>query len=397
MSHTSLGKIADPIFTLTTGPVDAYPAVLRALSRPVLYDYDPAFLAFYESVNAKVQRAFHTNTPPVILQGEPVLGLEAAAASLITRNDVVLNLVSGVYGKGFGYWAARYAKEVVELAVPYNEVLSADAVADFLKKRPDVAVVSICHHDTPSGTVNPVAEIGAVVRAAGKLFIVDSVSAFGGMDVLPETSFTDIFVTGPNKCLGCPPGLTLLHVSEAAWEKMAANPDAPRASILSIVDWKEAHRADRPFPFTPSVSEINALDAALDIYLDEGEANVWARHALTAKACRAGVQAAGLKLWAAREEIASATCTAVAIPEGIDEAKLRASIRDVYGVVFSSGRGETLGKLTRIGHMGPTARPPYSLISVAAIAGGLKAAGVKGIDVGAGVAAAMAVIEAARD
>lgn len=392
----SFGKIADPIFTLTTGPVDAYPAVLRALSRPVLYDYDPAFLAFYESVNDKVQRVFHTNTPPVILQGEPVLGLEAAAASLITKNDVVLNLVSGVYGKGFGYWAARYAKEVVELAVPYNDVLTADAVADFLKKRPDVAVVSICHHDTPSGTVNPVTEIGAVVRAAGKLFIVDSVSAFGGMDVLPETSFADIFVTGPNKCLGCPPGLTLLHVSEAAWEKMAANPDAPRASILSIVDWKDAHRADRPFPFTPSVSEINALDAALDIYLDEGEANVWARHALTAKACRAGVQAAGLKLWAAREEIASATCTAVAIPDGIDEAKLRASIRDRYGVVFSSGRAETLGKLTRIGHMGPTARPPYSLISIAAIAGGLKAAGVQGIDVGAGVAAAMAVIDAAQ-
>ena len=393
MSH---GKIADPIFTLTTGPVDAYPAVLRALSRPVLYDYDPAFLAFYESVNAKVQRAFHTTTPPVILQGEPVLGLEAAAASLIAKNDVVLNLVSGVYGKGFGNWAARYAKEVVELAVPYNEVLTANAVADFLKKHPEVAVVSLCHHDTPSGTVNPVAEIGTVVKTAGKLFIVDSVSAFGGMDVLPETACADIFVTGPNKCLGCPPGLTLLHVSEAAWEKIAANPDAPKASILSISDWRNAHRADRPFPFTPSVTEINALDAALDLYLEEGEDAVWARHALTAKACRAGVQAAGLKLWAAREEIASATCTAVAIPEGIDEAKLRASIRDRYGVVFSSGRAETLGKLTRIGHMGPTARPTYSLISVAAIAGGLKAAGVKDIDVGAGVAAAMAVIDTAK-
>ncbi len=105
--------IADPVITLTTGPVDAYPAVLRALSRPVFYDYDPAFLAFYEQVNAKVQRAFHTETPPVILQGEPVLGLEAAAASAIAKGDVVLNLVSGVYGKGFGYWAARYAKEVV--------------------------------------------------------------------------------------------------------------------------------------------------------------------------------------------------------------------------------------------------------------------------------------------
>ncbi|MGX5668281.1 pyridoxamine--pyruvate transaminase [Rhizobium daejeonense] len=389
-------NFTDPIFTLTTGPVDAYPSVLRALARPVLYDYDPAFLEQYEVTHAKVRQVFHTSTPPVILQGEPVLGLEAAAASLIARNDVVLNLVSGVYGKGFGYWAARYAKELVELEVPYNEVLTADAVADMLKKRPDIAIVSICHHDTPSGTVNPVAEIGAVVRAAGKLLIVDSVSAFGGMEVLPETCFADIFVTGPNKCLGCPPGLSLLHVSEAAWEKIAANPDAPTASILSISDWKRAHEANQPFPFTPSVSEIYALDAALDLYLEEGEQAVWARHALTAKACRAGILTAGLKLWAASEEIASPTCTAVAIPDGIDEVKLRAAIRARYGVVFSSGRAETLGKLTRIGHMGPTARPTYSLISVAAIAGGLQAAGVKGIDVGAGVEAAMAVIDEAQ-
>jgi pyridoxamine--pyruvate transaminase len=387
--------IPDPVVTLTTGPVDAYPAVLRALSKPVFYDYDPAFLAQYAAVNAKVQRAFHSSLPPVILQGEPVLGLEAAAASLIAKGDVVLNLVSGVYGKGFGYWAARYAKELVELEVPYNEVISAAAVADILAKRPDIAVVSLCHHDTPSGTINPALAIGAVVKAAGKLLIVDAVSSFGGMEILPEAIGADIFVTGPNKCLGCPPGLSLLHVSAAAWDKIAANPDAPVASILSICDWKRAHEADQPFPFTPSVSEINALDAALDVYLAEGEQAVWARHALTARACRAGVQAAGLRLWAAREDIASPTCTAVAIPEGIDEAKLRTLIRSRYGVMLSSGRAETLGKLTRIGHMGTTARPIYAVVAVAAIAGGLQAMGAKGIDVGAGVAAAMRVIDLA--
>lgn len=385
--------IADPVITLTTGPVDAYPAVLRALSRPVFYDYDPAFLAFYEAVNAKVQRVFHTDTPPVILQGEPVLGLEAAAAGAIAKGDVVLNLVSGVYGKGFGYWAARYAREVVECAVPYNEVLTAQMVADALKARPDVAVVALCHHDTPSGTLNPVEEIGAVVRAAGKIFIVDSVSAFGGLRVLPEACHADIFVTGPNKCLGCPPGLSLLHVSGAGWEKIAANPDAPKDSILSISDWRRAHEAGQPFPFTPSVSEINALDAALDVYLAEGEQAVWDRHALTAKATRAGVLAAGLKLWAAREEIASPTCTAVATPEGMDEPALRALIRSRYGVMLSSGRAETLGRLTRIGHMGPTARPIYAPVAVAAIAGGVQAMGGR-VDIGAGVAAAMAVIDA---
>jgi len=308
---------------------------------------------------------------------------------------VVLNLVSGVYGKGFGYWAARYAGEIVELAVPYNEALDPEAVAEALRKRPDIAIVALCHHDTPSGTVNPAREIGAAVRAAGKLLIVDAVSSFGGMDVLPEAVEADIFVTGPNKCLGCPPGLSLLHVSDAAWEKMEANPDAPRASMLSIVDWRRAHEAAQPFPFTPSVSEINALDAALDLYLGEGDEAVWRRHAVTAAACRAGINAAGLSLWPAREQIASPTCTAVRLPEGVDELALRTAIRDRYGVMVSSGRYETLGKLIRIGHMGPTARPIFSLVSVAAVAGGFQALGVKGIDAGAGVSAAMEVIDRA--
>ncbi len=385
--------IPDPIFTLTTGPVDAYPAVLRGLSRPVLYDYDPAFLVQYEAVNGKVQRAFRSSAPPVILHGEPVLALEAAAASLIAKGDVVLNLVSGVYGKGFGYWAARYAGEVLEVAVPYNEALSTEAVAEALRKRPDISVVALCHHDTPSGTINPAKEIGAAVRAAGKLLIVDAVSSFGGMDVLPELINADIFITGPNKCLGCPPGLSLLHVSDAAWRKMEQNPDAPRASMLSILDWRRAHEATQPFPFTPSVAEINGLDAALDLYLSEGDEAVWARHARTAEACRAGILASGLSLWPAREEIASPTCTAVSLPEGIDEAALRATIRDRYGVVVSSGRAETLGRLIRIGHMGPTARPIYSLVSVAAVIGGLQALGVGGIDIGKGVAAAMAILD----
>ncbi len=141
-------------------------------------------------------------------------------------------------------------------------------------------------------------EIGRIVERHGAYLIVDAVSSFGGMDVHPEQCRADIFVAGANKCLGCPPGLTLMGVSDRAWEKMKGNPLAPRASILSILDWKEAWRRDRPFPFTPSVSEVNGLDAALDLYLEEGPERVWARHALTAVACRAGVEAMGLAIWA---------------------------------------------------------------------------------------------------
>src|SRR5690606_20255434 len=147
------------------------------------------------------QAAMRLSTPPVILQGEPVLGLEAAAASLIARDDVVLNLASGVYGKGFGYWAARYCKELVEIEVPYNEAIDPASVEAALRDRPDIRIVAVCHHDTPSGTINPVDEIGRICAAHGAYMIVDAVSSFGGMDIHPEASQSDIFVTGPNKCL----------------------------------------------------------------------------------------------------------------------------------------------------------------------------------------------------
>ncbi len=382
----------EPIFTLTTGPVDAYPQVLRGLSRPVLYDYDPAFLGFYERVVEKLRAALRTQHMPVILQGEPVLGLEAGAASLIARDDVVLNLVSGVYGAGFGYWARRHCAELIEIRVPFDEVIDADRVAALLKARPQIKIVAVCHHDTPSGTINPVAQIGRIVAAHGAYLLVDAVSSFGGMDIDPDTCHADLFVTGPNKCLGCPPGLSLIGVTPRAWEKMKNNPDAPRDSVLSILDWEHAWRRDRPFPYTPSVAEINGLDAALDLYLTEGPEHVWARHALTAKACRAGVLAMGLRLWPADERTASPTTTAVRIPGTIEDAALRAAARARYGVVFSSGRGETLGKLVRIGHMGPTARPMYAVVAVAALGGAVRALGHL-VDVAGGVAAALAVID----
>jgi len=382
----------DPLFTLTTGPVDAYPAVLRALSRPVLYDYDPAFLGFYERVVQKVRTALRTAHMPVILQGEPVLGLEAGAASLIAREDVVLNLASGVYGAGFAYWAKRYCAEVLEIRVPFDQVIDPAQVEAMFKSRPDIRVVAVCHHDTPSGTINPVAEIGRIVAAHGAYLLVDAVSSFAGMDVDPDSCQADLFVTGPNKCMGCPPGLSLVGVTPRAWEKMKSNPNAPRDSILSILDWEHAWRRDRPFPFTPSVSEINGLDAALDLYLAEGPEQVWARHAITAEACRAGVLAMGLALWPVDIRTASPTATAVRIPPGIDDAALRAAARARYGVVFSSGRGETLGKLVRIGHMGPTARPLYALVALTALGGALSALGHP-VNVAAGVTAALAVID----
>jgi pyridoxamine--pyruvate transaminase len=375
--------------------VAAFPRVLRAMSRPVHYDFDPFFQQFYEDVTLKAAKALRVKQPALILHCEPAPGIEAAAASLIGPDDVVLNLASGVYGKGFGYWSQRYNKEMIEIEVPHNESIDPRQVADAFRLRPDIKVVSLVHHDTPSGTINPAREIGKIVRDHGALLLVDAVSSFGGMDIHPEDCLADIFITGPGKCLGGAPGLTVMAVSERAWQHMEANPKAPRASVLSLLDWKDAWSKDMPFPFTPSVSEVNGLDAAFDQYLEEGPAEVWRRHALTARACRAGLLAMGLALWAKTEAIASPTTTAVRVPAGLKDQDIIRTARAEYGVVFSTGRAETLGKLIRIGHMGPVAEPIYAVVAVTALGGALRRLGHK-LDLGRGVEAATAAIEAGR-
>jgi pyridoxamine--pyruvate transaminase len=384
---TTTQREVEPAVTLSAGPVGVYPRVLRAMSRPVQYDFDPYFMEFYETVNRKVSKALRIDYPALILHCEPAPGIEAAAASLISKNDIVLNLVSGVYGKGFGYWSARYNKELIEVEVPYNEAIDPEQVEAAFTQRRDIGIVSIVHHDTPSGTVNPLREIGEIVRANDALLLVDAVSSWGGMNIHPEDCCADIFITGPSKCLGGAPGLTIMGVSERAWEHIEDNPDAPFASALSLSDWKNAWQHDQPFPFTPSVAEMNGLDAAVDNYLDEGPETVWARHAKTAKACRSGIQAMGCELWAADESIAADTTTAVRIPKGVEDETLRNAVRSLFGVTFSSGRNETLGKLLRIGHMGLVAQPIYALVAITALGGALNHLGHK-VNTAAGVEAA---------
>jgi pyridoxamine---pyruvate transaminase len=382
---------SDPAFTLTGGPAGATPATLAALGRPILHHLDPAFGALYEQTVDRLQAAFGTSVSPVILQGEAVVGLEAAAASLIGAGDVVLNLVSGMYGRGYGSWARRYAREVIEIEVPYDSAVPAGSVADALRARPDVSIVSVVHCETPAGTVNDLDAIAAVVAGHGALLIVDAVSSFGGMRCDFTSWQADLVVVGPQKCLGGPAGLSLLHVSEAAWAHMAANSRAPRGSVLSILDWRDAHLAGRPFPFTPSISDIYGLHACLEQYLAEGPEAVQRRHSAAAAAARAGAEALGLALWAADPAIRSDTVTAVRVPAGIDERELRARVRAESGVMLSGGQGDFAGTVLQIGHMGPAAYPLSPVIALVAIGRALRGLGAAA-DIGAAVEAAVTAL-----
>ncbi|MFZ0385315.1 MAG: alanine--glyoxylate aminotransferase family protein [Solirubrobacteraceae bacterium] len=382
----------EPSFTLTAGPVIASDRVREALGAQIVYDYDVPFLDRFRRTQEKVAQLFGTQSDVVLMQGEAVLGLEAATRGIVTADTTCLNLVSGVYSKWFGEKLRTLGpKKVIDIEVPFDSAIDPEAVEGAFRDHPEIGMVSVTHCETPSGTLNPIDEIGQIARAHGAMTICDAVSSLGGEPVRVDEWGLDLCVSAPQKCLGAAPGLSMVTVSERAWEVMRGNPNAPRRSYLSLLDWKERWEEQGQYPYTPSVTDVTGLEAACDEILEEGIDQSIERHRHAARACRAGVRAAGLEVWPRTEEIAASCVTAVKVPEGVDEAELRRVTRDRSGVIISGAQGDLVGKVVRIGHMGVVSRSLYPLIGVVAVADAVRELGVP-VDLGAAAEAVVAAL-----
>jgi pyridoxamine--pyruvate transaminase len=384
--------VREPDFTISAGPSPSSARTRAALGRPVPDDHDPVFRDAFRRTEAKVGQVFGTGNEIILMQGEAILGLEAAARSLVRPGMPVLNLVSGVFGKGMGYWLTAFGAELHELETTYDQAIDPDAVAAYLDEHPEIELLSVVHCETPSGTVNDCAKIGPIARARGVLTLVDCVASLGGMALDPDAWQLDVCVAGPQKCLAGPSGMSLVAVSAAAWAAIEGNPAAPRASFLSLLDWRDSWHGRGQFPYTPSGSEVYGVEAACDELLAEGLAASIARHATAARACRAGAAAMGLRLWAASPDIAAASVTAIAVPDGLDHVAVRDHARARYGVMLADGQGA--GNLVRIGHMGPTASGLYPAVALLALGRSLADLGVP-VRTGDGAEAALAVLSEA--
>jgi pyridoxamine--pyruvate transaminase len=328
------------------------------------------------------------------MQGEAVLGLEAAARGLTGPGTKWLNLVAGPYASWFGDWLRDAGGEVITHEVPYDQGIDPRDVERILAEHGDIECVAVVHCETPSGMLNPLQEISEVVHAHGALIVADTVATFATSDLLVDEWQLDVAVVAPHKGLGATPGISIVSVSPAGWEKMFANPAAPRGSFLSLLDWKtrwiDSDRTE--FLHAPSVSEIVALDVAVDELIELGgiPASI-ARHARAARATRAGLEAMGLRLWATEERFAANCSTAVRCPDGLTPEQVVRHIREHQGVMLSMGRGSLKSQIICIGHMGLSARSGYPQVAVESLGRGLVSLGAE-VDVGAGVAAVSRVM-----
>lgn len=382
-----------PVFTLSAGPTMSSRRVDQALGGGMVFDYDPSFQELFRDTEAAIAELLGTSRDVVVLQGEAYLGIESACRSLVQPGTRCLNVVTGVYGKWFGDRLRSYGAEVDEVEFPYDEAAAGDAVAARLEELGDRELVSVVHSETPSGIINPLAEIAAAAKDAGALVFSDVVSSVGGTEVLPDRWGVDLCVAGAQKCLAGPSGISFAVVGDEAWETIRANPEAPRKSFLSLLDWKERWIDDgrERYPYTPTVSEIAGLHAAVREVLDMGLEAAIRRHDVAAAACRTGVIAMGLELWPRSEAYAANCVTAIRCPEGVDVQTTLRHVRRKYGVMLSGGYGELRDRLFRIGHMGPSADSLYPLVAVSALGRGLTDLGVP-VDMGAGASAVLELL-----
>ena len=272
---------------------------------------------------------------------------ESAVANLLSPGDRVLAVSAGEFGERWAALAAAYGADVQDLRYAWGETPRPEDVRARVEDTGAEAVFLV-HSETSTGVVADIQALALAAREAGALTVVDAVSSLGAVPLETDLWGLDVVVAGSQKALMTPPGLSLVTVSPAAWERCARG-TAPRFYF----DWAKlrASLETGTTPFTPAVSLVAALDAALGMLLDEGLDAAFARHASLGRACREGAKAMGLELFSPDEE-RSAVVTAIRTPEGVDARELVRALRDRFGITVAGGHGELGPKMFRIGHIG---------------------------------------------
>lgn len=265
---------------------------------------------------------------------------------------------------------------MIDLAVPYHAAVTPEEVERALADRPEIDFVSLVHAEAATGNTNPVAAIGEVVRRHGALFMLDAVASVAAEPLLPDAWGVDLCVIGAQKAMGGPAGVSAVSVSERAWARMAANPQAPRRSYLSLLDWKERwiDAGRRALLHAPAQLEMLALEACVERIESVGPDIVMARHAAAARATRAGATALGIGLepYVTEARDAAPVATTLRVPAGADASAVvaRALALDP-GLPLVAGGGALAREMVRVNHYGPDATDEVVERSLAALAGAL--------------------------
>jgi aspartate aminotransferase-like enzyme len=330
------------------GPTPLPDKVLQAMTRQMINHRGAEFGQILNDVTAKLKQLFQTKTDVFLLTGSGTGGLEAAIVNTLSPGDKVLSVSIGVFGERFAAIAQQFGAEVIPLRFEWGKAADADAVRQALGAEPKIKAVLVTHNETSTGVTNDLAQISSVVKEFDKLLLVDAISSLGSINLPVDDWHLDVAITGSQKGWMAPPGLAMVSVSQGAWQAHAA---ARMPRFYWDFTKARSYLEKGQTPWTPAVSTVFALSVSLGMMLEEGLANIVARHARVGKATRDGIKSLGLPLFA-DEKYASNTVTSVAAASGLDTKKLVKILREEHKTVLSGGQQQLDGRIFRIGHLG---------------------------------------------
>lgn len=338
------------------GPSCVPASVYEAIRRPTIGHFDPSFIRIMDELQEMLRSLLKTsNRLTLPMSGTGSAGMETCFVNLVEPGDRVLVLSNGVFGQRMQDVAGRLGAEVEALSFDWGKPVEVEVVREKLRG-PCYDIIAIVHAETSTGVGNPVAEVGALVRENGALYLVDTVTSLGGMPVEVDAWGADAVYSGTQKCLSCPPGLAPVSFSARAEEKLVARATkVPNWYLdLSLLSqyWSGGKRV---YHHTAPVNMLYALHQAAACILDEGLDAVFARHRSSHEYLVQSLSDLGLNLLV-EPAYRLPMLNAVIIPDGVDEASVRARLLDEFQIEIGAGLGPLAGKVWRIGLMGHTAR-----------------------------------------
>jgi alanine-glyoxylate transaminase/serine-glyoxylate transaminase/serine-pyruvate transaminase len=385
------GEFSPPTrLLLGPGPSEVHPRVLRALAAPVVGHLDPAFVAMMEDVKALLRLVFATdNALTFPVSGTGSAGMEACVVNLVEPGDEVVVGVNGVFGTRLAEVVERAGGTPVRVEAPWGTIVRPEQVEAALKRCRRPKLVALVHAETSTGAWQPLPEAARFAHERGALFLADCVTSLGGVEVEIEGWEIDAAYSGTQKCLSCPPGLAPVTFGPRAIEALRRRKTTVRSWYLDLTLLERYWGEERAYHHTAPVSMNYALREALRLVAEEGLAARFARHRRNHEALVAGLAAIGLEL-AAEEGHRLPMLNAVAVPEGVEEARVRGRLLAEHGIEIGGGLGPMRGRVWRIGLMGESSRRTNVLAVLAALEQALAAEGRR-VPPGAALTAAQAV------
>lgn len=335
------------------GPSDVHQRVLDAMARPTIGHLDPEFVRMMDELKELLRYAFQTeNRVTFPVSGPGSVGMETCFVNLVEPGDKVLVCRNGAFGGRQLENVERTGGVPVVVDDDWGTPVSVTKLEDALDEHPDVKIVAFVHAETSTGVRSDAAEIAALAHAHGALVIADTVTSLGGIPVLVDEWGLDAVYSGSQKCLSCTPGLSPVTFGEAALDKVRARETKCQSWFMDlnlVLPYWEG--GARTYHHTAPINPLYGLHESLVMLVEEGLEAAWRRHAELHAALAAGLEQLGIGLLV-EPEYRLPQLNAALVPDGVDEACVRAEALRRYGLELGAGLGTLAGKVWRIGLMG---------------------------------------------